>query len=131
MSQREPNEGLERLFRETGWTLRQFVQEVNRIGTERGTPQKYREPSAHQWFRGHMPKEAVRPLILEAFARKLGRPITHAQAGFALPADESNARPGTVEALIDLGRQDMDPSRRSVLGASLFSVALTSPFRLG
>ncbi|MFD8092920.1 tetratricopeptide repeat protein [Streptomyces malaysiensis] len=127
MSEREPNKGLERLFRETGWTLRQLAQEVNRIGTERGTPQKYREPSAHQWLRGHMPKETVRPLILEAFARKLGRPITHAEAGFPLPADEPNARLGTVEALIDLGRQDMDPSRRSVLGVSLFSVALTVP----
>ncbi|MBL1116417.1 tetratricopeptide repeat protein [Streptomyces sp. 110] len=127
MSEREPNEGLERLFRETRWTLRQLVQEVNRIGTERGTPQKYREPSAHQWLQGHMPKEAARPLILEAFARKLGRPITHAEAGFPLPADESNARLGTVEALIDLGRQDMDPSRRSILGVSLFSVALTVP----
>ncbi|GAA1150796.1 MULTISPECIES: tetratricopeptide repeat protein [Streptomyces violaceusniger group] len=127
MGEREPNESLERLFRETGWTLRQLVQEVNRIGTERGTPQKYREPSAHQWLKGHMPKEAARPLILEAFARKLGRPITHAEAGFPLPANESNARPSTVEALIDLGRQDMDPSRRSVLGVSLFSVALTVP----
>ncbi|MBP8536321.1 tetratricopeptide repeat protein [Streptomyces sp. MK37H] len=127
MSERKPNKGLERLFRETGWTLRRLAQEVNRIGTERGTPQKYREPSAHQWLQGHMPKEAARPLILEAFARKLGRPITHTEAGFPLPADESNARLGTVEALIDLGRQDMDPSRRSVLGVSLFSVALTVP----
>ncbi|WP_306278417.1 hypothetical protein [Streptomyces malaysiensis] len=96
MSEREPNEGLERLFRETGWTLRQLAQEVNRIGTERGTPQKYREPSAHQWLRGHMPKEAARLLILEAFARKLGRPITHVEAGFPLPADESNACLGTL-----------------------------------
>ncbi|SEB61404.1 MULTISPECIES: transcriptional regulator [Streptomyces] len=127
MSQREPNAGLQRLYIETGWTLRQLAQEINRVGTERGTPQRYREPSVHQWLRGHMPKEPVRPLILEVFARKLGRPITHAEAGFPPPADETNARPGTVEALIDLGRQDMDPSRRSILGASLFSVALTVP----
>ncbi|MBT3076867.1 transcriptional regulator [Streptomyces cavourensis] len=32
-----------------------------------------------------------------------------------------------MEGLIDLGRQDMDPSRRSVLGVGLFSVALTIP----
>jgi hypothetical protein len=44
----EPNTGLERLYRETGWTLRQFAQDVNRVGTERGTPLKYREPSVHQ-----------------------------------------------------------------------------------
>ena len=38
MSDRQPNGGLTRLFRESGWTLRQFAQEVNKIGTERGTP---------------------------------------------------------------------------------------------
>ncbi|AJT65185.1 hypothetical protein [Streptomyces chattanoogensis] len=127
MGTREPNRRLERLYRETGWTLRQFVQAVNRVGTERGTPLKYREPSAHQWRQGHLPKETVRPLILEALARKLGRPVTHVEAGFPMPASTSGAAPSTVEGLIDLGRGDMDPSRRSVLGISLFSVALTVP----
>ncbi|MBC9714524.1 transcriptional regulator [Streptomyces sp. TRM66268-LWL] len=32
-----------------------------------------------------------------------------------------------MEGVIELGRQDMDPSRRRVLGAGLFSVALTIP----
>lgn len=127
MSTPEPNTDLERLFRETGWTLRQFAQGVNRVGTERGTPLNYREPSVHQWLKGHMPKEAVRPLVLEALSRRLHRPVTHAQAGFPTPQDQSNAHPSTVEGLIDLGRNDMDPSRRSVLGAGLFSVALTVP----
>lgn len=123
-----PNETLARLHRETGWTLRQFAQEVNKLGTERGTPLKYREPSVHQWLNGHMPKETVRPLILEALARKLGRPITYSEAGFPpAPAEESSALPSTVEGLLDLGRADMDPSRRSVLGVGLFSVALTVP----
>ncbi|MFE2744003.1 tetratricopeptide repeat protein [Streptomyces scopuliridis] len=123
----EPNAALERLYRESGWTLRQLAQEVNRIGTEQGTPLKYREPSVHQWLKGHMPKEGTRSLVLEAFARRLLRPITHAEAGFPAPSEVSNAHPRTVEGLIDLGRQDMDPSRRSVVGAALFSVALTVP----
>ncbi|WP_263167693.1 tetratricopeptide repeat protein [Streptomyces sp. SCSIO ZS0520] len=127
MTTRQPNSGLERLFRESGWTLRQFAQEVNRIGTERGTPLKYQQPSTHQWLNGHLPKESVRPLIVEALARKLLRPITHAEVGFPAPPEESNSHPTTVEGLIDLGRQDMDPSRRSILSAGLFSVALTVP----
>lgn len=127
MDNREPNESLERLFRETGWTLRQFAQQVNRLGTERGTPLNYRESSAHQWLRGHVPKTNVRPLVLEALSRRLNRPVTHAEAGFPPPAGGSNARPSTVEALTDLGREDREPSRRSVLGASLFSVAVTVP----
>ncbi|MEV7674430.1 tetratricopeptide repeat protein [Streptomyces sp. NPDC088752] len=124
----KPNEGLVRLYRETGWTLRQFAQEINRLGTERGTPLRYREPSVHQWLRGHLPKEAVRPLILEALARRLRRPVTYGETGFpSPPAEETGVLPSTVEGLLDLGRQDMDPSRRSVLGAGLFSVALTVP----
>ncbi|WP_078841158.1 transcriptional regulator [Streptomyces acidiscabies] len=123
----EPNTELERLYRESGWTLRQFAQAVNRIGTERGTPLNYQEPSVHQWLKGHMPKEAARPLVLEALSRRLKRPVTHAQAGFPVSRNRSNSQPGTVEGLVDLGTNDMDPSRRGVLGIGLFSVALAVP----
>ncbi|MFI7099920.1 tetratricopeptide repeat protein [Streptomyces sp. NPDC050161] len=122
----EPNTGLERLYRETGWTLRQFAQEINRIGTERGTPLRYREPSVHQWLKGHLPKEEARPVITEALSRRLHRPVTLCETGFP-PHKESSAQPSTVEGLLDLGRIDMDPSRRSVVNAALFSVALTVP----
>ncbi|WP_415952042.1 tetratricopeptide repeat protein [Streptomyces sp. KLOTTS4A1] len=121
------NSGLQQLYRESGWTLRQFAQEVNRIGTERGTPVKYREPSVHQWLKGHMPRAEVRPLIVEALTRRLRRPVTHNEAGFPAPSDQARSQPRTVEGVVDLGRLDMDPSRRSVLGAALFSVALTVP----
>lgn len=127
MSGREPNTDLERLYRETGWTLRQFVQAVNRVGTEQGTPLKYREPSAHQWLQGHMPRQDVRRVVTEALGRRLGRPVSQVEAGFPPPSNQSNANPSTVEGLIDLGRRDMEPSRRGVLGASLFSVALSIP----
>ncbi|MFE5117871.1 tetratricopeptide repeat protein [Streptomyces sp. NPDC056669] len=127
MTKREPNLKLERLFRQTGWTLDRFSREVNRLGTERGTPTRYSAPTVHQWIKGHMPKENARPLIVEALSRKLGRPITHSDAGLTVSAMEAVSPTGAVEGLIDLGAQDMDPSRRSVLGASLFSVALTVP----
>ncbi|CAM5378722.1 Transcriptional regulator OS=Streptomyces microflavus OX=1919 GN=Smic_55780 PE=4 SV=1 [Streptomyces microflavus] len=128
MSTSGPNASLDRLFRETGWTLRQCAQAVNRIGTERGTPTQYRAPSVHQWLRGGLPREDARPLILEAFARKLGRPVAPSEAGFPAPIGGMEGAPlTTVDGIIDLGRLDMDPSRRSVLGVALFSVALTVP----
>ncbi|MCS0639071.1 tetratricopeptide repeat protein [Streptomyces sp. LP05-1] len=128
MAERKPNIRLELLFRESGWTQRQFAQAVNRLGTERGTPLKYREPSVHQWLKGYMPKEGVRPLILEALARRLLRPVTYSEAGFPPPsADQRREESSMVEGLLDLGRQDMDPSRRRILGAGLFSVAVTIP----
>lgn len=127
VSETRGNTGLTKLYRETGWTLRRFAQEVNRLGTERGTPLKYREPSVHQWLAGHLPKESVRPLVVEALSRRLGRPVAYAEAGFPAPREEAEEAAGTAEGLLALGRQDMDPSRRGVLGAGLFSVALTVP----
>jgi hypothetical protein len=77
---------------------------------------------------GGVPRADARPLILEALTRRLRRPITYAEAGFPVPeAGSEAAPPGAVDAIIDLGRLDMDPSRRSVLGVALFSVALTVP----
>ncbi|MFE7131218.1 tol-pal system YbgF family protein [Streptomyces sp. NPDC057638] len=128
MATREPNEHLERLHREAGWTHRQFAQAVNRLGTERGTPTRYQQPSVHQWLSGQMPRESTRPLVLEALARKLGRPITHSAAGFPSSGDQSGNTGTVVDTLIDLGVADMLPGRRSAIGTmSLFSVALAIP----
>ncbi|MEE1930890.1 tetratricopeptide repeat protein [Streptomyces sp. TRM 70351] len=130
MSTSEPNTAFAQLFRETGWTLRQCAQAVNRVGTERGTPKQYRAPSVHQWLSGSVPREDARPLILEALARKLLRPVTPLEVRFPLSASRSGtdvAPLSTVDGLVDLGRMDMDPSRRSVLSVALFSVALSVP----
>ncbi|MFD5000705.1 tetratricopeptide repeat protein [Streptomyces buecherae] len=124
-----PNTELEKIFQETGWTLRQFAQAVNRAATEAGAPTRYREPSIHQWLKGHLPVQRVRPLVLEALSRKLGRAISLADAGFpALPAEAgSTTHEDLVGDLIALGRQDMDPSRRTILSASVFSATFAVP----
>jgi hypothetical protein len=133
MGDRTPNEQLQRLYQQTGWTLRQWAQEVNKLGTERGTPLRYTAQTVHQWLSGHMPRESVRPLILEAFSRRLERPVTHVEVGFPLPvAEMATLAPlvtqvDTVEGLVALGREDMDPSRRDVLAMSLYAAALPVP----
>lgn len=127
MAKREPNGALGHLLAESRWTYRQFARAVNRIGTETGTPLRYDESAVSHWLGGTVPRDAVRGCILEAFSRRLGRPVTHEEAGLPIPLDQSPVSTDTVEGLIDLGRQDMDPSRRRVLGAGLFSVALTIP----
>ncbi|MFF4495510.1 tetratricopeptide repeat protein [Streptomyces sp. NPDC001546] len=123
-----PNEALQRLYRETNWTLSQFARAVNLVASENGTPLKSNPSTVHHWLGGTLPQnEAVRRCVIEAISRRLQRPVTHAEAGFPLPSDPSPASTDTVEGMIELGRQDMDPSRRAVLGAGLFSVALTIP----
>lgn len=128
MGNREPNEGLARLLTESRWTYSQLATEVNRLGTEDGTPLKYDDSSVTHWLKGTVPQRKARPLVREAFIRRLRRHVTYAELGFPQPAPGPTTAPAdTVEELIDLGRLDMDPSRRGVLGASLFSVALTIP----
>ncbi|MFE9411909.1 tol-pal system YbgF family protein [Streptomyces sp. NPDC006704] len=122
-----PNDRLRRLFVESGWTLSQWARAVNLVGSEHGTPLRYNASAAHHWLGGTTPRERVRRFIVEALSRRLGRPVTHAEAGFRRFPDPSTHGPDTVEGLIELGRDDMDPSRRGVLGAGLFSVALTIP----
>jgi hypothetical protein len=127
MAKRDPNKALGRLLAESRWTHRQFARAVNRVGTETGTPLRYDESAVSHWLSGTVPRSAVRVCILEALSRRLGRPVTHAEAGLPVPHDHFPTAADTVEGLIDLGRHDMDPSRRSVLGTGLFSVALTIP----
>ncbi|GHH17863.1 tetratricopeptide repeat protein [Streptomyces rubradiris] len=126
MTERRPNEGLKRLLAEAGWTLGQLATAVNRAGGEAGVSVRSDKSNVSKWLGGHTPVEKVRPLILEALSRRLGRQITHAEAGLPVPHGVPSPS-STVEGLVDLGRTDMDPSRRSVLGAGLYSVALTIP----
>ncbi|MER5493966.1 hypothetical protein [Streptomyces sp. NPDC002490] len=127
MPTREPNERLTLLFRETGWTERQLAQAVNRVGVELGVPTRYRQSSAHQWLNGCLPKAVARPLILEALARRLRRPVTRSMAGFPEGEPPETGAPSPIDGIVDLGLQDLSPSRRAVVGATLFSVALSVP----
>lgn len=127
MTSRTPNTSLAALFEETGWSRGQLIRAIARVGTEVGIPFGYDESAVPHWIAGSMPRKPVRPLILEALARKLGRPISGYAAGFATSPDPSDDTPDTVAGLVDLGSADMDPSRRGVLGAGLFSAAAVIP----
>jgi len=126
MAQKTPNEGLARLLAESGLTLDAFARTVNKVGTEVGRPSRYDKSAVRHWMTGTLPRKEAQAAIVEALSRLLFRPVTYSEVGF--PSQQVTGSPlGTVEGLVDLGRQDMDPSRRSVLGAALFSVALTIP----
>lgn len=126
---RTPNTQLNALLAQAGWTRVQLARHVNRLGEQLGVRLSYSGPSVSQWIAGTPPKPQVTPLIIEALSMKLGRPVTHDEAGFARPVDETTAEQvDTVEELIDLARQDMDPTRRGLLAATaVFSAALAVP----
>ncbi|MGP3687730.1 hypothetical protein ACTVZO_24080 [Streptomyces sp. IBSNAI002] len=122
---RTPNAGLPTLLEQAGWSRNQFASIVNRIGAEAGLALTYGQPAVSQWIAGHQPRQQVRALIVEAFERKLARPVTYAEAGLTPPDRDAGA--DTVRDLVDLGRADMDPSRRRVVAAGVFSAALAVP----
>ncbi|CAM5540144.1 hypothetical protein SXANM310S_00559 [Streptomyces xanthochromogenes] len=129
---RTPNESLSRLLEQAKWSRSQFALIVNRMGAEAGMDLHYDQSAVSHWVRGTVPNPPVRRLILEAFSRKLHRTVTHSEAGLP-PAVSDQAPSGidTVEEIVDLGRADMDPSRRGLMAAGLFSAALAVPLFSG
>lgn len=124
-SDRTPNASLSRLLDQAQWSRTQLAQAVNRIGAEVGLSLKYDQSAVSHWIAGTMPNQRARPVIVEALSRRLKRPVTHAEAGLQGPAS-ARSTPGSdaVEQLLDITRADMDPSRRGVLTAGLYSAAL-------
>lgn len=127
-SERPRNEGLCTLLEQAGYSETKFAHAVNRVAAEAGLTVDYRQPSVSQWKQGGQPKPQIRPVIIAVLERKLGRPVSYADAGLQRPAGVA-ADPGrdTVDSLIDLGKEDMDPSRRKLLTTTLYSAALTVP----
>ncbi|MFE0458379.1 hypothetical protein ACFW1A_03840 [Kitasatospora sp. NPDC058965] len=126
---RTPNRELAALLTQARWGNDQLARAVNRIGRETGLELTYDHSAVSHWLKGVRPRAAVRPVIAEAFARRLGRPVTSQQAGFGTaPAHrvDGSARAG-LAGLSDLVRDDMDPSRRTMLAAGLYSAAMLVP----
>ncbi|MEU3354908.1 hypothetical protein [Streptomyces sp. NPDC037389] len=122
---RTSNTALVALLDQAKWSRGQFATAVNRTGAEAGSALRYDQSAVSHWLSGTMPRRDVRPIVLETLARRLKRPVTHAEAG--LPAPDGNDGRNTLEELIDVGRADMDPSRRGVLTAGVYSAALAIP----
>ncbi|MFJ2774771.1 hypothetical protein [Streptomyces sp. NPDC087300] len=127
-SPRTPNADLARLLDQAECQRQELARAVNRIGKLTGVQLNYSGNTVSMWLRGHQPKRQVKPLVLAALSEKCGRPITHEEAGLTPPSSaEGEHHLDTVEQLLQLGRADMDPSRRGVLAAGVFSAALTVP----
>lgn len=127
-SEKQRNTGMKNLLGQAQWSETQLAQAVNRLGTEAGMGLTYSQSTVAQWIRGAQPNERVRPLIIEAFERRLGRPVPYAEAGLKRPKAESGAaQADAVESLLQLGKADMNPSRRGVLAAGVYSAVLSVP----
>ncbi|MGW5346508.1 hypothetical protein [Streptomyces sp. NPDC004050] len=131
---RTPNEALARLMAEAGAGNAQLARRVNAVGAELGVTTYYDKTTVSHWLAGSVPKPEARPAVVEALSRLLGRPVTAtelawpAQGPAGAGAGEGGGGGGdAVGEVADLSRADMDPSRRSVLGAGMYAAALGVP----
>jgi tetratricopeptide (TPR) repeat protein len=76
-----PNDQLRSLLDETGWSGQKLAQVINQLGTEAGLTLTYQRASVTQWLSGIRPRPPVPELMVEAFSRQLGRPVTMAETG--------------------------------------------------
>lgn len=128
MRARTPNRALAELIAEARWTNGEVARAVNRVGAELGLALHYDDSAVCHWLTGTTPRKRVRPALVEAFSRRLSRPVTAGEFGFGGEGSAPLGDPDTVTGLVELGSVDMDPSRRAVLGsAGLYSVAALVP----
>lgn len=128
MAERRPNLGLSGLLSEADWTQVQLAAAINRAAAEAHVVANCDKSNVNKWLGGTIPRKTLQPLILEALSRRLGRPITHDEAGWATASEHQAATSANrVEGLITTGRHDMDPSRRKFLSTTLYSAALPIP----
>ncbi|MFI6156405.1 hypothetical protein ACIBCA_27380 [Kitasatospora sp. NPDC051170] len=123
---RTPNIELAALMHQARWGNDQFARAVNRVGTEAGLRLTHDKSAVSHWLSGTRPRVEVREVVREVFARRLGRPVTPGETGFEADGD-SRADRGVLSDLMAIGKADMDPSRRGILTAGLYSLALTIP----
>ncbi|WP_406478845.1 hypothetical protein [Streptomyces platensis] len=123
---RTPNLALAGLMRAGGIGNAQLARAVNLAAAELGVTSHYDKSSVSHWLKGSVPKKEARDAVAEALSRLLKRPVTRAEAGLGESADPGEPA-DIVAGVMDLGRADMDPSRRAVLGAGLYSAALVVP----
>ncbi|CAL9293850.1 hypothetical protein [Streptomyces sp. SudanB25_2051] len=123
---RTPNEALARLMAEAGIGNEQLARKVNAAGTELGLRLRYDKSAVSHWLKGSVPKVEARPAVAEALGRLLGRPVTTAELGWGASA-WPGTEPDVATGVMELSLADMDPSRRGVLGAGLYSATLLVP----
>ena len=80
---RTANAALRGLLLEARWTEDGLARQVNAVAAEIGLATRLDRRSVSPWLAGRRPRSPLPELIAEAFARRLGRPLSAAETGLA------------------------------------------------
>jgi tetratricopeptide (TPR) repeat protein len=129
-ARRVPNARLRALLNDTGWAGHAFAEAVNAVGREAGLTLHYDRSAVAHWLTGTRPPAAVRAVVAETLSRRLHRPITAADAGFAdAPVGAAPEPPGwslrpgaAVHQLVGLSSVG-----RQAIGGLAYRLSASSP----
>lgn len=126
---RTRNTALAAVLAETGWSQAQAAAAFVRVAAECGAQDLTGVSRSHlsMWVLGTHPSGRAPDILCETLSRKLGRMVSLSEIGLAGPGGNSeggsdwSSNPGAL--LAELGGDDLDMQRRTVLAAAVYSVA--------
>ncbi|WP_328550885.1 helix-turn-helix transcriptional regulator [Streptomyces sp. NBC_00366] len=130
---RTPNTRLRHLMEEADWSPAQLAAAVKVVAAEHGQQLACDRSTVSRWLSGTTPRPPVPAFLLEALARRLGKPITAYDAGLtSAPArtamSDLSWEADPLRKLAILTSTDTGPSRRHHLAAGVFTLtALAVP----
>ncbi|ANN20028.1 hypothetical protein SD37_33435 [Amycolatopsis orientalis] len=122
MPRRARNDRLRALLTTAQWSYDNLARTVNMAGAESGLRLRYDRTAVAHWLSGSCPRAEVVLLIAEVLTRRLGRPVTRTELGFAVTMAEEEAAgsAGALTVLADLVRTDLSVVGRGRLARSVY-----------
>ncbi|MFC7308087.1 tol-pal system YbgF family protein [Streptomyces monticola] len=125
------NTCLRQLLHEAGWSSSQLAAQIRLVARDSGYSMTCDRSTVARWLSGTRPRPPAPQLLLEALSRRLGRPVSAADAGLTRAPATAVARTWEmhpVRRLSLLTRAEVDPSQRLSLPA--YSTAIVSALGL-
>lgn len=121
-----PNTRLRTLLAEADWNGAQLAAALRQMAAEHGHQLACDRSMVSRWLSGTTPRPPVPALLLEALSRRLQRPVGPVEAGLSRAPSEVLDLSWVADPLRRLSAltsADLDPARRQLLGAGVFSLA--------
>ncbi|MFK0292897.1 hypothetical protein ACIQU6_20820 [Streptomyces sp. NPDC090442] len=121
-----PNAHLTQLLNEADWKPSQLAVAIRSVAREHGDHLVCSPSTVGRWLTGTQPRPPAPVYLLEALSRRLGRPLTAAEAGLTMapPAPpHASWEADPVRTLSALTRSELDPRRRKTVTEGAYSLA--------
>ncbi|WP_405575633.1 hypothetical protein OG317_36875 [Streptomyces sp. NBC_01167] len=121
-----PNTRLWALLEEADWSGAQLAAALRHLASEHGQQLACDRSMVSRWLSGTTPRPPVPALLLEVLTRRLQRPVGAVDAGLSRAPSkvfDLSWEADPLRRLFQLTSADLDPGRRHLLGAGMYSLA--------